>query len=273
MAMKKNMGVDRSRQAKEATEAFTGAIDSALRSSIAGLREEICRMAGPGTEEAEVSASCSRLQNLFLEKAAGRQIKFEKLMLEYIMRVPDCTFGDGLGVKPGSLMDALRTVHETEQQGPTGMSGSMLESDDDLTGFAVPPRRLGYSAVPEADEVADQELDRELEELSAALQKSLSTAKSLKAEAQELDKDLQVMSELGDSTNLRNSMKDLVQAVGNYKGNDMSYLDETATQAPKRRVAQPSSARQEEDDVTGLLGTPKRSRNCWIPDGAGRVLG
>jgi len=272
MAMKANTVADRSRQAKEATEAFTGAIDSALRSSIVALKEEICRMAGPGTDEAEVSASCSGFQNMLLEKAAGRDIRFEKLMLGHIMRVPDCPFGDGLGVKPGSLMDALRTVHETEQQGLSRMSGSMLESDEDMTGFAFPPRRLGYSAVPEADEVADQEFDRELEELSAALTNKLSVARSLKTEAQELTQELQVMSSLSDSADLRNSMKDLVREVGKYHGQDMSYLDELATQAPKRRVAQPSSASQEEEDVTGLLGTPKRSRNCWIPD-AGQVLG
>jgi len=268
--MNANTGADRSRQAKEATDAFTGAIDSALRSSVASLREDICRLAGSSTEEAEVSASCSRLQNMFLEKAAGRDSKFEKLMLDHIMRVPDCAFGDGLGVKPGDLMDALRTVHETEQRGRNVMSGEMLESDDDLTGFAVPPRRLGYSAVPEADEAADQEIDQELEELSATLTNNLSIAKNLKAEAQELAQELQMMSSLGESTGLRTSMKNLVQEVGKYHGQDMSYLDELANQAPKRRVAQP---REEEDDVTGLLGTPKRSRNCWIPEHAGRVLG
>lgn len=270
--MKTNTVDDCPRQAKEATNAFTGAIGSALRSSIAALREHVCQMAGPGTDATEVSASCSGLQNTLIEKASGRVIRFEKLMLEHIMRVPDCAFGDGLGVKPGSLRDALRTVQETEQQGPTGMSGSMLESDDDLTGFAFPPRRLGYSAIPEADEVADQELDQELEELSAALTNNLSVARSLKAEAQELTQELQVMSSLSDSADLRSSMKDLVREVGKYHGQDMSYLDDLATQAPKRRVAQPSSASQEEEDVTGLLGTPKRSRNCWIPD-AGRVLG
>ncbi|CAE8631535.1 unnamed protein product, partial [Polarella glacialis] len=109
-----------SRVPQQLCAAVTEAVDSALRSSAAGLAEEIRRRAGPGIDEAEVGQRCSNLLTRLLEQSSVRSQRFEALTLGYLLRVPDGTLGDGLAVRPGELMAPLRTLAEAEAAGLLG---------------------------------------------------------------------------------------------------------------------------------------------------------
>jgi len=254
-----------SRVPQQLCAAVTEAVDSALRSSAAGLAEEIRRRAGPGIDEAEVGQRCSNLLTRLLEQSSVRSQRFEALTLGYLLRVPDGTLGDGLAVRPGELMAPLRTLAEAEAAGLLGSDEQAsevdeMEMEDDITGLIAMPQSVSDGPVPEPT------TDEELSKLSARLALAVRKARGLQSEARSLSQELDlaramqgvVGSETGPALRgMAKEIADVARKVGQLSHEEGERFREDCAQASPKRTTRDQAS---DDDLTGLLGTPKRLR-------------
>ncbi|CAJ1416389.1 unnamed protein product [Effrenium voratum] len=104
---------DPTQRAQDIASALTDAVDSALRSAVAGLKTQICRRAENAADETEATRACYRLLQQLLERHQARAQRFETFALDYLLKMP-----------------------EGPSEPPAAGAASVL--DEEITGLAVP---------------------------------------------------------------------------------------------------------------------------------------
>mmetsp|Transcript_101596 Transcript_101596/g.226934 ORF Transcript_101596/g.226934 Transcript_101596/m.226934 type:complete len:254 (+) Transcript_101596:36-797(+) len=165
---------------KRLVSALTGAVDTALEASVAGLGQEICRRAGPAADAAEVDRACGALRARLHEQAVSRAARFNRLALDYLLAVPDQTLGKALPVRPADLISPLQAVDSAAESFGQGKGAVTHAAADEG----------GAESVSVAHE--GQVLDVELSTVSAEFKSAVARAQALRLEAGQLTEQLRL---------------------------------------------------------------------------------
>mmetsp|Transcript_61587 Transcript_61587/g.155542 ORF Transcript_61587/g.155542 Transcript_61587/m.155542 type:complete len:259 (+) Transcript_61587:81-857(+) len=162
--------------------ALIGAVDHARSEAVACLTEEIrrCTNLRQGSAEAVgLETRCQELLRDLREQGALRAARFERLVLEHLLRVPNDTFGEELPLRPAELIAPLAALEIfDDSKRPATIQARAV---GDLAGECELPR--------ESVEIDD---DKEVTEALDALAASIRRGRRLRDDAEALEERVQL---------------------------------------------------------------------------------
>lgn len=218
---------------RRCVEALVGTVDAALNGVLGNLRDEICQRGSPGMDRAQVARACGDLR-LQLQRQGGKRIKrFEQLMLDYLLRAPECHFGDSIATTPAIFMDH-RNISEAAEPS--------FRSWGDCSNITA----LGATKRAESLEL-ERDFDEEISEASSELASMVRKARILQTQAKQLASQLQLV-------------RDIHATIYNDSSN-CGGMKQTACEL--HDVVAKLSKFQTEKETNGSCPSPsKRSRRC-----------